>query len=317
MSYIQTMHKTIQITVVSQDPKVAASIANTYASALDVAYREIPVTSAKKNRLFIEQRLADRAKKLAEAENALIAFQKENRILDPVEQIGGPVQVAADLHGQILGLEVELAALREYATPSHPDINKLEAQIAELRRQLDRADSDQARVFSGKPRKRASLSNKVYPVFEDAPSLGFEYLRLSRQHKVEEAVYGMLVGMLESARLAELRDVPAIQLLDVAIPPEFKSRPKTLQNVMMAAVISLVTGVLLAFALTHLQQLRAQDLARRQRGDRGDGSGTPGADGNGGPADVAVPVASEPRRALLGDWAAKYRGLWPLPRQKG
>lgn len=315
-AYHQTMHKTVELTVSTRDPKVAADIANTYVSALDSAYREIPVTSARKNRMFIEARLAERVKKLSEAENALIAFQKENRILDPLEQMGGNIGVAAELHGQILGLEVELAALREYATPSHPDINKLEVQITELRKQLDRADSDRARMIGAKQQKRTTLSKKVYPVFEEAPSLGFEFLRLARQQKVEEAVYGMLIGMLESAKLAELRDVPTVHLLDAAVPPEFKSRPKTLHNVLMAAAISLVSGILLAFLLVHLEQLRAQDIARRQGSVHGTGIDVQEPNGNGKPEDAAVPVVAKPTSVSWVDWAMKYGGLLPLPKRK-
>lgn len=319
LAFQQTQHKSIWLTVTSKDSKVAADIANTYVSALDIAYREINTTSAKKNRIFIEARLAERVRKLAEAESALLAFQKVNRILDPRQQFGGSVEVASDLHGQILGLRVELAALKEYATPSHPDINKLEAQIAELERQLDRVDSDTAQSIAARESKRKSaskVSQKVYPMFEEAPSLAFEFLRLTRRQKVEEAVYGMLVGMLESAKLAEMRDVPTVYPLDAAVPPEFKSRPKVMQNVLMATVISLVSGILLAFAIVYLEHVKAQDMARKQGSGHGTGTDVQDPNGNGRPEDVTVPVVAEFPSVSWFDWALKYRELLPLPKRK-
>lgn len=298
LSFNPTLYKAIEVKVLSRDPRMAADIANTYVSALDSAYKDFSITSTRRNRIFIEARLAERSLKLADTENALMAFQKENRILDP-EQVGGALEMASDLHGQIVGLEVELATLREYALPSHPDINKLEAQIEELRRQLDKQESDQVRAGGVKIRKRTSLSKKVYPVFEEAPSLSFEYLRLLRQQKVEESVYGMLVGMLESTKLAEMRDVPTVRLLDAAVPPEFKTRPKTFQNVLMAGVVSIVFGILLALFLVYLEQLKAQDTTRRLRVDHGTGLAAHDPNGNGKPEDVIAPVTvKETPRAL-------------------
>ncbi len=251
--------KGLEITVLSKDPEMAANIANTYFSVLDRLNKEYSITATKRNRMFVEARLHEKAQKLIEAEEAMMAFQKENRIVDPSEQMIGAVTAAADLHAQIVGLEVELAALRAYALPSHPQISQLEAQITELRHQLDRHDRDQSGLLKPRKKKQQSIAQKVFPAFEDAPSLAVDFLRLARRQKVEEAVYGMLVGMLESAKIAEVRDLPTVQIMDKALPPEFPSRPQTLRNVQVAAGLSLVLGVLLAVFLDHLKRIRLEE----------------------------------------------------------
>lgn len=293
ISYIQTTNKAIQITILSRNPKVAADIANTYVFALDAAYREVSVASTKKNKIFIEARLAEKTKKLLDSENALMAFQKENRILDPQEQMTGAVGMAADLHGRIIELEVELAALREYAQPFHPEIAKLEAQISALRRELEKQEADQVVRAIGVKRKRTSLAKQVFPLFDEAPTLAFDYLRLMRNQRVEEGIYGMLVGMLEAAKLAEVRDVPTIHLLDAAVPPEVKSRPKTLQNVLAAGVVSLVFGILLSFFLVHLEGVKTQDAARKMLVGYGTEEVEHDSNGNGKVEDAVASVAAK------------------------
>lgn len=254
-----TSHKSLELVVTSKDPKVAADIANTCFVTLDRMYKEFAIASTKRTRQFIEARLEEKKKKLVESENLLKEFQTENRILSVTgEQSEGAAEAAASLHSEIVGHQVELAALREYATPSHPQINQLEAQIAELQRQLDLLEQSQVKGIGGKRIKRLPLSKQgVFPKYEETPALMLELLRLTRGVKVEEAVYGLLIGMLESAKLSEAKDIPTVQIMDAAIPPLYKSHPRTMQNILIAGALALVLGVLLAFFMDHLEHLQA------------------------------------------------------------
>lgn len=254
----QTPNKAFEIVVVSKDPKMAAEIANTAASTLDRLNKEYNISSTKRMRIFIEARLAEKAKKLDEVENVLKEFRTKQRLLGEEQTLAG-VEAAASLHGQIVGLQVELAGLREFATADHPQINQLEAQIKELQGQLDRMEQDQVLGMATKQRKRPPLSKKFYPAFEEAPTLGLSLLRLTRQVKVEEAIYGMLVGMLESAKIAEAKDLPTLQVMDSALPPDFPSKPTPLKYMGLAGVSALVFGILLTLFLDYLDRLRVYE----------------------------------------------------------
>jgi len=252
--------KTYEVTVLTKDPEMGALIANTYVEQLDRLHKEIQVSATKHHRGFLEGRIAEKTMKLAEAENKLREFQTEHRAMNLSEEAKTAMEAAATLHSEIVEREVQLAALRSYATPSHPMINQLQIQIGELRHQLDELERSQIKGLNA-TRSRPPMSKKLFTEFERAPTLALDLLRLTRQVKVEEAVYGMLVGMLEQARIAESRDVPTIQLLDKAVPAKFPSKPRTLQNLQAAAALSLILGILLAFFLNHLAWLRAQEAA--------------------------------------------------------
>lgn len=257
--------KVLQIKVASRDPKMAADIANSYVANLDRLNKNLSLTATKQQRLFLENRLEEKVKRLRAAEEALKTFQTENRSLELKMQAEAAMEAAAHLHGEIVGLEVELAALREYATPSHPMINQLQVQIKELREQLDRMEKDQEGALRKRQKGRPPLSKQMFSTFDEAPSLALDFLRLIRQVKVEETVYGMLIGMLEQARIAEAKDIPTIQVLDMAVPPSRKARPKTLQNVLVAAVVSLVLGIFLAVFHNYLEQIRVLEAASVSR----------------------------------------------------
>jgi uncharacterized protein involved in exopolysaccharide biosynthesis len=288
--------KMVEVTVETRDPQMAANIANAYASHLDRLNKEFSTTASKRGRLFIEARLAEKAKKLAEAESALARFENENRVR-PVGKESAQVTdlgIAATLHEQIMELEVQLAALREYALPSHPMINQLEAQIQALRKHLDRLEQEQVRGMDRNKRPRVALSKKLYPAFEEATALQFDLLRLTRQVKVEEAVNGLLVGMLEQAKIAEAKDLPTIQVLEPAIPPQRHSKPQTLKSMEIAFVISLVLGILLALFLSYWERLKALEANSVPR--VADGGELPAYDPNGDGARTGVPSV-QPKQA--------------------
>lgn len=265
----QSAYKSLEVIVLTHNPQMAADIANAFVVCLDKLNKELNITATKRNRLFIEARLAEKTKKLEQVEEQLKEFQTLHHLVGSSQGggggggggggPGGPMEAAISLHSQIVDNEVQLAALKEYALPSHPLINQLQAQNEELKRQLDKLERDQAHVAISKRKGGAPLKERVFPSVEEEPTLALELLRLTRQVRVEEAVYGMLVGSLEAARLAEVRDLPTVQTMDAALPPEFPSRPRTLQNLQIAAGVSLMVGIFLVIFVDYLQRLKARE----------------------------------------------------------
>ena len=285
--------KNIELTVLTKDPNMAADIANTYITELNIVYKDFNISGAKRNRIFFEARLADRSKALAEAEQALKTFQETHRSLAGVDDLAESAFGEAEgLHSQIVSLEVELAALREYALPSHPRINSINAQILELRRQLDKLEKGQMQGLIKTGKSRPPLHQKMFPTFEEAPTIALEYLHLTRRLKVEEAIYGTLIGMQEQAKFAEVRDLPVIHLLDNALPPLYKSRPRTLNNMLVASIVSLLVAIMLAVFLDYLEHLKPQELQSRAR-ESARGAIDPASPGGNGHREEATPVPSK------------------------
>jgi uncharacterized protein involved in exopolysaccharide biosynthesis len=261
---VVTKQRSMEVIVLTRDPRMAADIANAYAANLDDLNRDLSASSSRQYRIFLVREIAEKVKELSKAEEALKTFQTENKALAVKEQAELASAAASDLRTQIVELEVELAQKRVYSTPNHPQINQLQVQLQELRRQLDRLEQDQAIAIAKQQGKRVPISKQVFPMIGETPALALEFLRLAREVKVQESVYGMLVGTLQQAKIAENRDVPTIQVLDPAILPLRHSRPKTLQNVQVAAAVSLVLGIMLAFSLDYLKRNQAR-LAKAAR----------------------------------------------------
>jgi uncharacterized protein involved in exopolysaccharide biosynthesis len=232
--------KVIKVTVEDKNPQVAADIANFYVTNLDQLNQTLSVSKARENRKFIEQRLAETQAELVKVENALKEFQTNNRTVAIEAQSKAMIEAAATIQAQIMAQEVQLQVMGSYLSTHNPEVARVQSSIGELRKQLQIMES-------GKGGKERLPGDRLRPAITSVPTLALEYGRLTRDLKVQETLYALLISQYEQAKLAEARDTPTVQVLDSAIPAEKKSRPKTTVNLLMAGMLSLFIGIFWAF----------------------------------------------------------------------
>lgn len=202
---------TIVIQVEDRDPKTAAAMANAYVEELDRFNRESRSTSAKRTRAFIESRLDLAKSDLAAAEDRLREYQQTRRLaaISPAAQ--GEAEIGARLMAQKIALEVRLQVLRQSLDDSSEEVRRVRQELSALDRQV-----------SG------------------LPGTGLDVIRLWRDVKVQEQVFELLTAQLEESRIRESRDTPTVQVLDQAVPPLYKSRPKRAWVVIQGFLIALI-----------------------------------------------------------------------------
>ena len=172
----------------------------------------------------------------------LVVAQKQGASPQDVVAMAKDVGVGATnlarLKAQITAQEVKLAALRGYMTESNPDVTRAQQELAALRFQLSRSEQNDSQK----------------PGSADA-----EYVAKFRDFKYQETLYELMARQTELAKLDEARDGAVIQVVDVALPPERKSKPR---KAMIATVTTLVTFLLMLVVVFIKQALRnAQDDA--------------------------------------------------------
>lgn len=214
----------IAISVLDRSPTRAAAIASAYVQELDRVLAEVNTSSAHRERVFIQGRLREVKQQLDTAAGELASFSSRNAAIDVPEQAKAMVAAAADLQAQLIAAQSELKGLQEMYTENNVRVRAAQARIAELQRQSNK--------FGGKdidPAKDPSLSkSELYPSVRQLPLLGVQYLDLYRRTKIDEAVFELLTKEYEIAKLQEAREIPCVQVLDVATVPEKKSSPHRL-----------------------------------------------------------------------------------------
>ena len=150
------------------------------------------------------------------------------------KQGGAIIEAVANVRAQIAAKEVELAAMGAFATPQNPDYRQIQQVIVGLRAQLAKLEANSAgsdiKVPTGK-----------------LPETGLEFLRKTREFKYQETLFELLSKQFEIAKIDEAKDASLIQVVDKALMPEKKSKPKRALIVILATMMAFFIGILLAF----------------------------------------------------------------------
>lgn len=94
--------------------------------------------------------------------------------------------------------------------------------------------------------------------------LQIEKQRLEREVSLQEELFKTLKRELELARISEKKEASAVSIIDRAVPPEHPSRPRTMLNVLLAAVVGFMLAVGFAFAAEYFTNLSAERADNRE-----------------------------------------------------
>ncbi len=222
----------ISIEIVDKDPVLAANIANAYVEELYRLTQTMAVTEASQRRLFFEKQLKIAKNELATAEVALKQTQESSGVLSLGDQGKEMIQAVGTLRAEIAAKEVQLGAMRTFATEQNQEYILVQRELAGLRGQLAKLErgGEAGLVPTGK-----------------LPEAGLMNIRRLRDVKYYETLFELLSKQYELARVDEARDASMIQVLDKAVPPDVKSGPKRALIVIVTALATGFLAVILAF----------------------------------------------------------------------
>ena len=234
----------IAISVDDKNPQRAALLANGYVDELQRMTQLADVSGASQRRIFYEKQLVQAKQSLGDAEIAMKELQEKNGPIQLNAQAEAFVRVSAELKSQIAMKEAELGAMRTirtFAADNNPDNNPdyiLKRQLlVGLREQLSMMDAEMV------------TTAKI-------PEAGLEYIRKTRNLKYAETICKLLSKQFEMAKIDDAYGSSVVQVLDKAIAPEQKSKPKRSKNILLVAVATGFLAILWAFITEALQNAK-------------------------------------------------------------
>jgi len=232
----------IRIRVDDHDGTRAAQIANAYVDELHNRNSTLALSSASQRRLFFEQRLAEEKSALADAEVAMKRMQEASGLVFPSGQSEALLRSIASLRAEIAAHEVQLQAMRMYATAENPQVQVEETTLAGLHQQLQKLEA-------------GSGDELVVPA-RRIPETGLEYLRRMRDFKYHETLFELLAKQYEAARIDEAREVPLVQVVDSAVVPDRKSWPPRALMVVLGGSLALISASLFVLLEDYQARMR-------------------------------------------------------------
>jgi uncharacterized protein involved in exopolysaccharide biosynthesis len=223
----------INVAVDDTSPQRAADMANRYVDELRAVSSTLAVTEAQQRRMFFEQQLQASRGRLLQAQQALQSsgFSAGALRAEPRAAAEG----YAKLKAETVAAEVRLQVTRGTLTENAPEVRQQQATLNALREQLAR--SEQPAEGPGGP----------------------DYISRFREFKYQETLFELYARQFELARVDESREGALIQVVDVATPPERKSKPK---RALIAVITTMAFAVVLAAWLIIRVSVRREHTAR-------------------------------------------------------
>lgn len=209
----------ISVEADDHDPVFAAQLANAHVEELGRLLTQLAVTEAQQRRVFFERQLLDAKTKLTQAD---LALRQSGISVDVLKSSpAAAVGVVAELQAQVAAQEVKIASLRAYLAEAAPEMQAALTQLRALQAQLSKA------ARSETPSRPASDAS---------------YVARFRDFKYFETLVELFAKQFELAKIDEAREGAVIQVVDIAMPPDYKSKPK---KALIATLTSLAAGMLL------------------------------------------------------------------------
>lgn len=227
----------ITVEVEDNNQQLVASIANGYVEELVRLTKTLAVTEAAQRRLFFEQELERSKNNLVKAEIAVKQAIDKHGVISVGTEGRAQVETIARLRAGVSAKEIALDSMKAFITPSHPEYRRAQEELNSLRTELSKLENGRNDQDASATGDRAGNNN------------GIKNIQLLRDVKYYETLYEVLAKQYEAARLDEAKDSSVIQVLDPAVTPERRMKPKRALIVAVATLLTTIAAVIFAFLL--------------------------------------------------------------------
>ena len=216
----------LEIDVDDKDPQLAAKIANYYNVALGQMISNISYGRTSSKYQFYNSQLAYAESQTQKSANALKLFA-ESYGFAAGQQSQIVTDLSAKLQAQLVVAQAQLQSMSMYASPDNPDYKQLQSQITSYKTQLDNMN------VTGNP-------DPVGIPAKASPELVAKYVSLMREYQLNQEIYRIVAKQNEAMRLDVLSELTpvGIQVVDPAIVPLYKSKPKRLKIILGTALLT-------------------------------------------------------------------------------
>lgn len=243
-SFEVTPEGLLRVAIEDRDPDMAAKLVNALVDRLDEVNRSIATERVRENKGFIESRLQQVQQELDSARANLEAFQMTHKAIDFDQQARLAVEQAIQLKVRLAETDINLNLARGKLSKDNTDLLELQKRRETI--------ADQIALLESTNYDSSFFSLPIASI----PRLRGEYDELYGKVRINEGLHRTLLTHLEQVKLQENEGIPTITILDRAIPPHTKSRPKRSVIVLSAFGASLLVAILLASLLEYIGRLR-------------------------------------------------------------
>ena len=224
----------ITIDVEDENQNLVAPLTNAYVDELVKLTKVLAVTEASQRRVFFERQFELSKNNLAKAEMLLKTALDTHGVISVDNDSSVIVENVGRVRARISAKEIQLASMQAFVTINNQDYRRAQEELYSLRAELSKLENGRPLLAGG------NVESGKKPA-------GLENIKILRDVKYHQMLYELLAKQYEIARLDEAKDTALIQVLDPAITPERKFKPKRAIIILLSMLIALIIAVAFAF----------------------------------------------------------------------
>ena len=260
----KTEEGTIQISVLDQDPQRAADMAGHYIELLDITNKQISQKTAKERHDFIRELLEEEDDKLEDKMERLEEFQSEYNAISIEDQARAVIREAARMQSEAMELEIaRMGFILSGLDAGHDRVKKLQQEIL-LRQDAmailrDGLEDEGTNLLRDKT-LRLELDENLFLPLKQIPGVAQDFATLEKDVLVQKALLQLLLQQEAEALIEAKNTTSTVQVLDPAVPPEIKARPRRLLIVLITGVLSLFASLSYTLGMVYVRDIRQRWL---------------------------------------------------------
>lgn len=226
----------LEIDVDDKNPKLAMDMANYYVDALGQVISNSSYNKSNTKQKFFAGEIDSTKKNLSDAQQKLKSFVLKNGIASGM-QTGVLSGISMQLQARLVVEEAQLHSMSSYMTTTSPDYIKLQGDIDSIKKQLENVSGQE----------NSANPNSAIPIPANlAPELAIQYTDLMHDVMLDTEVLQILYKQYEAAKIDTLSEIvpTSIQVVDPAVLPLHKSKPKRLRVVLLWFLVGVFLSVI-------------------------------------------------------------------------
>lgn len=232
------------ITVWDTDPQRAANIANDIVRIANSHFVNIYRQDSKLSKEYFELRINSIDSSLNEIGKAMSKFTKRTLLFSPEDQAQAIAKSLSELKAEQVKYDIIYNFYKTNYGDSDPLAKSFKSMSEELNQKLNNLKTQPG--FAG----NFALS--------DASAVAVEYMKLYTDFETLSKVKAFLVSMLEKIRSDEIKSIQSLLVVDEAIPPDKKDKPKRAFIIVGSSIGGLALALLIAFLINYFNEIKTK-----------------------------------------------------------
>ncbi len=232
------------VTVDDVDPQRAADMANYMISLTNALSQKLDRRETEIMYKQFQDRIQSTDVSIAATRDSLAKYSKENLMFSPLDQVKVAAQALGEMKASIMKQEIVLSYMEQSFGKDDPVTIRERGVLEELHKKVN--NSEHSPGFVG----NVALA--------DAPKAAVPYLEYYSQLEALMRIKAFLLPSFDQIKLDLTKESPSLYVLDEAIPPQKKSRPKRSLIVASATVAAEFLWVVVLLLRFQIQTIRSR-----------------------------------------------------------